>query len=137
MRSRTRKSTPSPWPFWLLLVAWFCANFPQGSTYAVAWLAEARSFSHQQRLTADVARVLVGEETPALLVGLKNPPSQPAKPSLPPGPTVKKVELALEESIYSVTKDRAVTIVAVTVPCLESMWRTTPPYEPPRATVVS
>ena len=137
MRSLARKSTPSPWPFWLLLLAWFCANCPQAATYAVVWLGEARSFSHQQRLTADVARVLVGENTTPLLAGLDKLPPEPPKPSVPTSPSVKKIELAMESTLHSIAPDAPEAIISATESPMESALRAAPPHEPPRAAVVS
>ena len=51
--SRPAQPRPARWPFWLLVVAWGCANGPQAAVYTtVAWLVEARSFSHQYDLTS-------------------------------------------------------------------------------------
>jgi hypothetical protein len=53
----------------MLMVAWLCANSPQEMTLRfVTWTKDARSFSHQDRLKAEVAALLSGQksETPQL-----------------------------------------------------------------------
>ena len=66
---RAEHTTSRRWPFWLLIAAWVSANSPQAATYAVlAWLADARSFSHQHRLTLDVAHLLAGEKVPKRMI---------------------------------------------------------------------
>lgn len=98
---RQRKiSRPSPWPIWLLVAAWFCANCPQTLICAaVVWLGEAHSFDHQQRLKSDVAHLLVGEKPHSFLAHVPVVPPAPAKSTLPPGPALKKIELAAEETL--------------------------------------
>jgi hypothetical protein len=138
MRSPHRKNTSASWPFWLLLLAWFCANSPPAATYAVlTWLGEAHSFSHQQRLKADVARLLAGEDKPDLLATCQEIPVAPSKPVLPAETTLKKIDLAFEEAVEAaVPSVRANNFVAST-DRWESIRRARPPHEPPRAAVVS
>jgi hypothetical protein len=85
------------WPFWLLIAAWVCANSPQAATYAVlTWLAEARSFAHQQRLTVEVAFLLAGEKAPERVTRTET--SAPARPppAVPSEAVLKKLPLAME-----------------------------------------
>ena len=43
----------------MLVVAWLCANSPQEMTLRLAtWTKDARTFSHQERLKAEVAALL-------------------------------------------------------------------------------
>ena len=102
--SRQRTSPSPQWPFWLLLGAWLCANSPQVVVFsALTWMAEARSFSHQQRLTVDVARLLAGEKAsrPIADAVARAQEQLPAKPTPPiPADTVlKKIVLSLERTI--------------------------------------
>lgn len=90
------------WPFWLLIAAWVCANSPQAATYAfLTWLAEARSFAHQQRLTVEVAFLLGGGKEPERVARTENTaPAQPP-PAVPPEAVLKKLPLALEHATES------------------------------------
>ena len=82
------------WPFWFLLAAWFCANSPQAATYGlIVWLGEARHFSHQQRLSADVASVLAGHEVRPTLAAAHDLSQQPFALPLPAEATLKKFDL--------------------------------------------
>lgn len=91
------------WPFWLLLAAWFCANSPQAATCEViVWLGNARSFSHQERLSSEVASILAGTN----LAGTKSAVSlavqraeseRPPLPPLPVAPTLKKTDVLFSD----------------------------------------
>ncbi|WP_414662788.1 hypothetical protein [Horticoccus sp. 23ND18S-11] len=128
--------SPSPrWPFWLLLVAWGCANSPQVALYTVlTWAAEARTFSHQQRLTADVAHVLAGERAPGILAQAQAElPVRPPQPAIPAEAVLKKFPLSVER------------VAELLPPVLRAGWprapvfvfadtlRAPPPHGPPRA----
>ncbi len=122
----------------LLLVAWFCANSPQTALFSVlSWVDEARHFSHQQRLVADVAHLLGGETPPAKYATL--PADAPADP-LPPvpiGAVLKKIDLTLEVASSlapPMTEDGRLRAGAL--PWAEAM-RAAPPHEPPRGPVVT
>lgn len=89
-----RSHSRARWPFWLLLGAWFCANSPQAVTYEiVVWLGNARSFSHQQRLTSEVAFILAGQPAAAALGGARTEPAQPPSVPMPTEVTLKKFDL--------------------------------------------
>jgi hypothetical protein len=137
MLPHSRKRLPARWPFWLLIVAWVCANSPQSATYAVlTWLAEARHFSHQHRLTTEVAFLLVGEKPTSTTAAFAAAPQTPAKsfpPAIPADAVLKKIDLAVpptSELPFPVARSFAhdrITILppdALTAP---------PPHEPPRA----
>ncbi len=133
-----RNHPPSPWPLWLLVLAWFCANCPQTLICtAVVWLGEAHAFSHQQRLTSSVAHLLAGEKPHSLLAHVHSIPPAPAKPTLPALPTLKKVELAAEDTVRwfaPLTPSK----LRVHVPQhAQSALRAPPLYGPPRAAAVS
>lgn len=95
---RRSSSLTSPrWPFWLLIAAWVCANSPQAATYAVlTWLAEARSFTHQQRLAVEVAFLLSGEKTPERISAAATATAAKLPPAVPADAVLKKLPLALE-----------------------------------------
>ncbi|MEO6244097.1 MAG: hypothetical protein ABIQ12_01570, partial [Opitutaceae bacterium] len=86
------RSASARWPFWLLMVAWGCANTPQVGVYTgLAWLSEARSFSHQHRLSTDVAFVLAGKPTPQRIArAVKSTPVRP-QPPVPAEAVLKKM----------------------------------------------
>ena len=96
-----RRLSASPWPFWLLIAAWVCANAPQAALYAgLTWLAEARSFSHQQRLTAEVAYLLGGDaarpDRTATVAAARTDAPAKAPTAVPADAVLKKIVLALE-----------------------------------------
>lgn len=129
-----RTTTPR-WPFCLLLAAWFCANMPPAGMHtALTWLAEARTFSHQQRLTSRVAAVLVGEAPEAALDAAAG--ESVARPVLPPPPakeTLKKLDLALEgacELPALASRDHASRCERIFV---AGVTRAAPPHGPPRS----
>ena len=105
---RSRPSRPSSrWPFWLLAVAWMCANSPQVAVYAVlTWLAEARTFAHQEELSRSVAHLLAGERAEGRVArslarvreAQERDERRPA-PAVPAAAVVKKMDLAAEETI--------------------------------------
>jgi len=95
-----RRLSASPWPFWLLIAAWVCANAPQAALYAgLAWLAEARSFTHQQRLTVEVAYLLGGDATrtaeAAKVAATRTDAPAKAPTAVPADAVLKKIVLAL------------------------------------------
>ena len=100
LAARTRHRSSAQWPFWLLLAAWVCANSPQVAVHGVlGWLAEARNFSHQHRLTADVATLLGGEPSPAKTVTAttNSQPNLPP-PALPADLVFKRLDLAVQDT---------------------------------------
>jgi hypothetical protein len=138
MRRSSRKVTSASWPFWLLLLAWFCANSPPLATYAVlTWLSEARSFSHQQRIKADVARLLAGEDKPSSLARFQETQVPPSKPAIPTADVLKKSELAFEETADAVAPPARPNIFVARTDRWKSLSRAQPPQEPPRAAVLS
>lgn len=132
-----RECSPSSWPCWLLLLAWICANSPQTATYvAITWLGEARSFSHQERLAADVARLLTVDELPAAEI-VQAERSLPPKSAMPPMPGMTKIELATESSLHSLEPKVPVSLLESGVARPESALRAPPPHGPPRVATVS
>jgi hypothetical protein len=99
---RSSSLSSSRWPFWLLIAAWVCANSPQAATYAVlTWLAEARSFTHQQRLTVDVAFLLSGEKAAERIAAADTATAAKLPPAVPADAVLKKLPLALERTAGS------------------------------------
>jgi hypothetical protein len=141
MTLRAREHGTPRWPFWLLLGAWFCANTPQVAIFtALTWMAEGRSFTHQQRLTADVARILGGEK-PTSPIAEKVARAQeqlPAKskPVAPDGFLLKKITLSLEKTTellpVALRADRHQEVAWL---CPEPR-RGAPPHGPPRVSEV-
>jgi hypothetical protein len=128
----------SRWPFWLLILAWVCANSPQAATFAVlSWLAEARTFSHQRQLSVDVAHLLAGEAAPGReplrVAAIDAAPQDPPPVPVPEAAVLKKILLSVEET------------AGANVPRLAAADRrrfeartggrrtTPPPHRPPRA----
>jgi hypothetical protein len=138
MPSLRRKSHVSPWPLWLLVLAWFCANCPQTLLCtAVVWFGEAGSFSHQQRLTSSVAHLLVGEKPHSLLAHVRSILPAPAKPTLPALPALKKIELAAEDTVRWFAPLSPYKLRLPVPQHAESALRAPPLHGPPRAAAVS
>lgn len=93
------RSRPAPrWPFWLLIVAWVCANGPQMACFeVVTWMKGASHFSHQMRLAQSAAELLGGEEESPARLEVAQAAAEPARPAIPPEATMKKIELAVPE----------------------------------------
>jgi hypothetical protein len=129
---------PSPWPVWLLLVAWFCANCPPTLICAsFIWLGEAHTFDHQQRLKSDIAHLLVGEKPHSLLSHVPTLPVAPGKSALPPLPALKKIELAAEDTLFWIAPRLPAPAHARSALHAASALRAPPPHGPPRAEIVS
>lgn len=134
--SGRRPSHPSRWPFWLLVGAWFCANGPQAAVYAaVAWLVEARSFSHQHDLTRSVAHLLKGERAAgrvALVLQRAEATAMPETSPVPAEAVLRGIVLGLE-SVHSFEAPAArVRRFALAERRLPPAWRAAPPLGPPR-----
>lgn len=134
MPSLRRKSHASPWPLWLLVLAWFCANCPQTLICtAVVWFGEAGSFSHQQRLTAAVAHVLSGEKTPDVFARSAAAPDRPFTPLVPASATLKKILLAVDRTVELLPPVARAIVRARDEASLRGILRAPPPHGPPRA----
>lgn len=134
--SRPAQSRPARWPFWLLVAAWGCANGPQAAVYAtVAWLVEARSFSHQHDLTRSVAHLLKGERAAgrvALVLQRNAPAAAPETPPVPVEAVLRGIVLGLEvvpSFAAPVTPARRLLAAELRLP---PSWRAAPPLGPPR-----
>lgn len=140
MRARFRSTAPR-WPFWLLLAAWFCANSPQAATYALlGWVAEARSFSHQQRLTTEVAFLLGGEKAAAretAVAATAHSVPEKTPPLIPTEAVLKKLPLYAAEGLAEVwpPAERAQIFRAVGL-AWSGAGRAPPLPEPPRDVAV-
>lgn len=126
------------WPIWWLIAAWFCANSPQSLTYdVVVWVGSARHFSHQQKLTAEVAFLLAGERAPQLIATVGDAPVKPFSPAVSEEAAVKKITLAaFAKSELLLPAAPMVLRPDGSCPPLASAWPHVP-YEPPRARQVS
>jgi hypothetical protein len=77
----------------MLVLAWLCANSPQEMTLRlVAWTQEARSFSHQERLKAEVASLLSGRQAEAPQLATQPIPVRPAATSVVLEVVLKKID---------------------------------------------
>ncbi|MCX6955563.1 MAG: hypothetical protein NTV51_25735 [Verrucomicrobia bacterium] len=134
MLPRSRNRNTARWPFWLLIVAWVCANSPQAATYAlISWIGEARHFTHQQRLTAEVAHVLTGAKDPERTVEMTAAAKRPLAPPTPAEATLKKIELAVERTAEVLPPTVRGAVRAVRATTLPDERCEAPPHEPPRA----
>ncbi|MEO7597453.1 MAG: hypothetical protein ABIV50_00870 [Opitutus sp.] len=125
------------WPFWLLLAAWFCANIPQGVSYVTAvWVGEGRTFSHQQRLETEVAKLLDGEETSPLFASVPDGPAAPGNTAIPVEQSLKKFELALESEPDALTATSSVVVLIDAPRDACGLGRAAPPVEPPRVLTI-
>ncbi len=105
----------------------------------LAWMAEGRSFSHQQRLTQNVAHLLAGQEPPSPIAEAVARAQEhlPAKPPLPiaADAVMKKIELSLETTCELLpTCLRASHRKDVAWICPDSR-RGEPPHGPPRVSL--
>jgi hypothetical protein len=121
------------WPFWALLVAWVCANTPQGAmAVAMVWAGEARAFSHQERLTAGVAELLTGVAMKGVLAKAAELPERPESEQVPADLTWKVAPLEVERTDEFLpprvreAKERSGDVAEAGV------WRAPPPHGPPR-----
>lgn len=131
-----RRTQSVRWPFWLLIAAWMCANTPQVAVYTgLAWLAEARSFSHQHRLSTDVAFVLAGKPTPQRIArAVKSAPLRPVAP-VPAEAVVKKIPLACESVAEVLPPALRASRPAEIAWVFPVSLRAPPPHGPPRVVV--
>src|ERR1022692_529976 len=84
MRPSLRKKGPAGWSFWLLLAAWLCANSPQSVAYSlITWAMRSQHFTHQERLKADVARLLTGKGAPPAPRLVESVPARPVAAPVP------------------------------------------------------
>jgi hypothetical protein len=125
------------WPFWLLIVAWVCANTPQPAMYALlTGIAEARQFSHQQQLTRDVAHLFAREKAPAReTIATATPLQHDTKTSgvaVPAGSVLKKLDLTTEQRVGLVAPVWQVTRYARTSARWSDALLPPPPHGPPR-----
>lgn len=121
------------WPFWLLLAAWFCANSLQAATYEiVVWLGNARHFSHQQRLTSEVASILAGSDAHDVIATASAAPERPFTPLVAVDATLKKIDLLFTVSSEWLPVTERVGMPNLGVAALPVSPWSEPPAEPPR-----
>jgi hypothetical protein len=137
MTQRSSNSTTARWPFWLLLAAWVCANSPQIAIFAVlTWLDAGRDFSHQQRLTQQVAFMLGGEEAPGIVAkAVEEAPRRPLPP-LPPDAFAKKIQLSVEQVAEFLPPALRASRREVAEMSCRDAGRAPPPHGPPRVNQV-
>ena len=90
-----RKSTAARWPFWLLIVGWFCTNIPATAPMQVfAWIKGAEHFSHYGALRNSVASLLVSQPhgvAPQLASAATTTTRHSLPPALPAEVEIKKI----------------------------------------------
>ena len=88
------------WPFWLLVLAWVCANGPQVIVHeAVVWVKGVQTFSHQARLMAEVEEAMHERSEPAMLASKPVDAERPEAPAMPVETAVKKLTLASQPAM--------------------------------------
>lgn len=138
MRARAPRSPRPTWRLWPLLAAWLCASLPQTALFtALTWLAEARTFSHQQRLSRDVAHLLGGAqpERPIAESVARAQEQVPPAP-LPPiasEPAGTKIDLSLERTTEPLPPPSLAADYPPDDPPSARSWHAQPPHRPPRA----
>lgn len=118
----------------MLIAAWICANTPQVALFAVlTWMAEARSFTHQERLSLEVACLLTGQpEARTVNTAAELPESVPV---LPTDIFAKKLDLALEQASEILPLALRLDPQAPEFFSPPDSLRAAPPHEPPRSVV--
>lgn len=137
VQSLRHTSAVRQWPFWLLIAAWVCANCPQlAVTVTLAWAGEARHFSHQSRLHAEVARLLTHNATPpsSALVA-ETAPTEPFRPLISAEALLKKPPLAVEPTVIWLGPLSRASRLQTAECDLPEAPRPPPPHEPPRVAV--
>jgi hypothetical protein len=135
---RVFRTNSSRWPFWLLIVAWVCANSPQAATYALlTWMAEARSFTHQHRLMADVASLLGEKDAPVALAKADVPGPEKPTPMVPADAVLKKFPLSTETASGVVAPSRRPDRLRFVAIGGADWLRPPPPHGPPRLETIT
>ncbi|HEY9250761.1 MAG TPA: hypothetical protein VIO38_16590 [Rariglobus sp.] len=94
-----RSSRFACYPFWVLIVAWLCANTPQVALWhAILWVKQAQHFSHSSQLRSEVYALLSGQPIDhSSRYGAQPVESEtPSKPAVAADFSVKKILLSLE-----------------------------------------
>jgi hypothetical protein len=103
----------------------------------LTWLDEGRDFSHQQRLTQQVAFLLGGETAPGIVAKVvEEAPAQPLPP-LPPDAFAKKIQLSVEcVAEFLPPALRAARREVTELGCSDALCAP-PPHGPPRLNQVA
>lgn len=124
--------------FWLLAAAWLCANIRSGTVSGlITWIEESSKFSHQRRLTLEVA-MLLGGEKPAEAVAKADPAPKPApnESAVQEGP-FKKLEVPLARNAGLSATPISSRTYGVNDCDVRDRARAAPPHDPPRRVAVS
>jgi hypothetical protein len=122
-----------PWPFWVLLAAWFFANSPQEATFElIVWSGGARHFSHQELLRQEVARLLAGKPGPIAWHATKLPDA-PRQPVAPPETASRKIDLYVSIAAEPAEPADRVLTHPERSDREPGRWRSEPLLGPPRA----
>jgi len=117
-----------------LVAAWLGANSTPAINFTLlSWVAEARTFSHQARLGAEVAALLAGEESTSKANQIsENSGHQPQLPPALVDTAFKRFDLALADRCLLPTDDSAKRESYPREIDGMSRWRAAPPHGPPR-----
>lgn len=129
----SKRRKPALWPFWVLVLAWFCANTPGRLSYECAvWMAHARHFSHQERLKADVASLLGGHKAnPLAALARSCAEPQPAAPAAATE-SLQKIDLYKADIVESVVPPTGASYAAAAESPLAGHARPEPLVPPPK-----
>lgn len=124
--------------FVLLALGWACANLRPGTIGAVLdWAQASAQFSHQQRLTLQVATLLAGTPREAQ-VAKADPAPRPAPKTPAVGETLfKKLEVPLAREVAVAAREEMDANYRATECVVRGEGRAAPPHGPPRAERVS
>jgi hypothetical protein len=124
-----------PWPFWLLLLAWLCANVPgRVSSHVLTWMIHAGSISHQEQLGAGLTRMAQGEIPSADVAAAEDPDDSrvPFEPALPSEATVKNIDLSAEVAEDFLVSSASRQPDWMSRKDMQGLLRDRPPHGPPR-----
>lgn len=124
--------------FVLLALGWACANVRPGTVVAVLdWVQASARFSHQQRLTLEVA-TLLGEMRRDAQVAKAETMPKPASKTPAVGETMfKKLEVPLAREVSVAASGDLSVEYGVAERVMRGEGRAAPPHGPPRAGRVS
>ena len=129
-----RITSRSCWPFWLLVLAWVCANGPQVIVHeAVVWVKGAQTFSHQAQLVAQVEQAMSAQNEPAMLAAKPTDAERSEVPAMPVETALKKLTLAAQPAMNAARPSAGAEVFLTGL-----NWETPAavavetPYQPPR-----
>lgn len=136
--ARPKRASGIAVAFWLLAAAWLCANLQPPTVRSVfSWIVEGTNFSHQQRLTLEVAKLLGGERPVRMIAKSTSAPKPaPKLPALPETP-FKKLEVPLARYVGVAIIPLGLEKYVEAERVVRDRERSAPPHEPPRREAMS